>query len=164
VFIRLIAVLSLISLSPALASPNSNGTQGGPVAAKKELSRTYRQNSVGAAQIYLYWPRQGLDPGWLDNLKPDIEILVDDKKVGALASGDYITAQVPTGDHVITFRSKFLSVPIAQNDLFVGEANTPHYYRIRKIDIDDRFHTTVFIINETSEVVALRNIKELHRR
>jgi len=164
VFIRLIAVLSLISLSSALASPNSSSTQVRAATAKKELSGTFRQNAAGAAQIYLYWPRDLLDPGWLDNLKSDVEIVIDDKKVGAMASGDYIMTQIPTGDHAITFRSSLLSIPIARNHLFVGGANTPHYYCIREIDINSRFQMTDFQINETSEELAIREIKELRRR
>jgi hypothetical protein len=164
VFIQLITVLSLISLSSALASPNSSSTQVGAATAKKELLGTSRQNSAGAARIYLYWPRGLLDPGWLDNLKSDVEIVIDDKKVGTMASGDYIITQIPTGYHAITFRSSLLSIPIAQNHFFVGGANTSHYYRIREIDINSQFQMTDFQINETSEEFAIREIKELRRR
>jgi hypothetical protein len=164
VFTRLAAVLSLLSLSLALAASTASGAQAGPVPANKEQSRTAQSNAAGPAQVYFYWPREGIDPGWLDSIKPDIEIVIDGRKAGAMTSGEYIVTQAASGDHAITFQTKFMSMTVWQADIFVGGTNTPHYYRVRKIDHDDKFQTTEFIVNETSQQAALQAIKELHRR
>ncbi len=162
VFIRLIAVLISISLSSALASANSNGTQGGSVGAKKELPRTPRQSPAGVAQIYLYWPRDGL--GWLNSLLPDMEIYVDDKKIGTMLSGNYITTQVPIGNHVIAFRAGILSLPMTRNNISIAEANTKYYYRIIKTYINGDPKAVRLVIEKASEARALQELKELHKR
>ena len=161
-FIRLITVLISISLSSALASADSNGTQGGSVGAKKELPRTLRQSSAGVAQIYLYWQRDGF--GWLNSLTPDMEIYVDDKKIGVMLSGDYITAQVPIGNHVISFRTGFLSLPMTRNSIAIAGANTKHYYRIIKVYLNDDPKSVRLLIEEASEARAIQDMKELHKR
>lgn len=163
VFIRLVAVLVSISLSSALASADPNGTQGGAVGAKKELPRTLRQSPAGVAQIYLYWPKDRLEPKWAQSLSPAMEIHVDDKKVGDMASGDYITAQVPTGKHAVAFRTGFFSLPITQNNIAVAGA-TKHYYRIFRIFPKDTPDKAQLLIEEASEARALQELKELHKR
>jgi hypothetical protein len=157
VFIRLIAVLVSISLSSALAFADSSDAQGGSAGAKKESSRTLRQSPAGVAQIYLYWPRDGF--GWFDSLTPDMEIYVDDKKIGAMLSGDYITTQVPIGNHVIAFRTGFLSLPMTRS-----WANTKHYYRIIKVYLYNDPKSMRLVIEEISEARAIQDMKELHKR
>jgi hypothetical protein len=154
----------LFSLPPAFAAPNSNGAQAGVAVSQKNLTSATQKNAGGTAQVYLYWPREMIDPAWLDGVKPDFDIVIDDRKAGALVSGEYIVTQVPPGDHKIIFRNSFLSVPIAETGFFVGGANVKHYYRIRKIDVDDRFQSTIFEVNETSEELSLRELKDLRRR
>ncbi len=168
VFIRLIAVLVSICLSSALASADSNGAQGASVGAKKALPPTPRQSSGGVAQIYLYWPRDELESGWVQSLSqslsPDMEIYVDDKKVGAMVSGDYITAQVPTGNHVVAFRTGFFSLPITRNNIVVAGSNAKHYYRIFRIFPKDNPKAVQLLIEEASEARATQDLKELHKR
>jgi hypothetical protein len=157
-----------ISLSSALAFADPNGTQGGSVGAKKELPRTLHQSPAGVAQIYLYWPRDDLEPGWAQSLSkslmPDMEIYVDDKKIGAMGSGDYITAQVPTGNHVVAFRAGFFSLPITKNTIAVAGGSPKHYYRIFRIFPKDNPDAVQLLIEETSEARAVQDLKELHKR
>ncbi len=92
-----------------------------------------------------------------------MEIYVDDKKIGDMASGDYIAAQVPTGNHAVAFRTGFFSLPITQNNITVTGA-TKHYYRIFRIFPKDNPAKAQLLIEEASEVRALHDLKELHKR
>jgi len=93
-----------------------------------------------------------------------MEIHVDGKKIGAMASGDYITAQVPTGNHAVAFRTGFFSLPITQNSIVVAGGNNKHYYRIFRIFPKDNPNTAHLLIEEASEARAVQDLKELHKR
>lgn len=162
VFIRLIAVLVSIFLSSALTFADSNGAQDGSVGAKKASPPASRQSSGAVAQIYLYWPRDGF--GWLNSLTPDMEIYVDDKKIGTMLSGDYITTQVPIGNHVIAFRTGILSLPMTRNNISITTANTKHYYKIVSVYLSNDPKSQQLVIEEASEARALQELKILHKR
>lgn len=164
VFIRLIAVLVSISLSSALAYAESNNTQDRSVGAKKELPRAAHQNSVGVAQVYLYWPKDDLEPKWVQSLSPAMDIYVDDRKIGAMASGDYVTAQVPIGNHAVAFRTGFFSLPITRKNITVTGGNPNHYYRLFRIFPKDNPKSVQLLIEEASEARAIQDLKELHKR
>ncbi len=114
--------------------------------------------------MYLYWPKDDLEPRWAQSLSPDMEIYVDDKKIGAMASGDYITAQVPTGNHAVAFRTGFFSLPITRNNIAVAGGNPKHYYRIFRIFPKDNPKAVQLLIEEASEARAIQDLKELHKR
>src|SRR5215469_4656594 len=56
----------------------------------------------GTATIYIYWPAPLLEIGFL---KSDFDFFVDGQRIGTMTTGEYITAKVPAGQHVLTKRS-----------------------------------------------------------
>jgi hypothetical protein len=162
VFVRLIVVLVSLSLSSALAFAESNGAQSGPDAAKKASPAAPQQSSTGAAQIYVYWPKDAA--GFFASFLPDMEVWVDGKKTGTMISGDYITAQVSTGKHVIAFKAGILSLPMTRNNIAIGAANTKHYYRIIRVYESSDPKSGRLVTEEVSEARAIQELKGLRKR
>jgi hypothetical protein len=81
-----------------------------------------------------------------------------------MLSGDYITAQVPTGNHVIAFRTGLLSLPMTRNNISISTANTKHYYRIIKVYLNSDPNSMRLVIEEAAEARAIQELKELHKR
>jgi len=80
------------------------------------------------ATIYIYWPAPLIDIGFL---KSDSDFSVDGQRIGTMTSGDYITAKVPSGRHVLTMGSGAIFGPSLKADLILG-AGIAHYYLITK--------------------------------
>jgi hypothetical protein len=164
VFIRLVAVLVSICLSSASAFAETNGASAG---AKKASPSASAPGSGGAVQVFLYWPRDNLEPGWAQNLRqsviPGMEIHIDGKKISTIASGDYITAQVSPGKHTVSFRAGFFSLPMTKSSISVS-GGTKHYYRIFRIIPKDDPNAARILMEEASEPRAAQALKELHKR
>jgi hypothetical protein len=100
-----------------------------PVTAKA-LMDGVEPKASGTATIYIYWPAPLLEIGFL---KSDFTFAVDGQRIGAMTSGDYITAKVPAGRHVLTMDGgSLLSLGVSLKvDLILG-AGISHYYLITK--------------------------------
>jgi hypothetical protein len=71
-----------------------------------------------------------LDLGLFDGIKSDYAISIDGRRIGAITSGDYITAQLPAGRHLLEMDVGSLFGTLKQ-DLILG-AGTTHYLLITK--------------------------------
>jgi hypothetical protein len=166
-FIRLIAVLISIFLSSALAYADPSGAKAGSAGAKKELARTPHQGPAGIAQIYVYWHGDSLEPGWVQSLSrgilPDMEVHVDDQKIGGILVGQYITAKVPTGNHTFAFKAGFFSLPMMTTTINVAGTGT-HYYRIYRVFPRNDPDAVRLYLEEAPEARALQEMKELQKR
>jgi hypothetical protein len=148
-----------------------NGAYLNPVdeaTAQAELGDT-RGKSGGKTKLYVFWPWELLDSAALDALKPDFEIAIDGKVIGAITSGDYITAEISSGKHVIEIRSSLLPVTLAENDFFVS-ANKSFYVRVSKYHSTgfssfggQTFHER-FAMSEVAPETGATRLKELRKR
>jgi hypothetical protein len=99
-----------------------------PVTAKA-LIEGFEPKASGTATIYIYWEGVPLEIGLL---KSDFEFFVDDQRIGAMTSGEYIVAKVPAGRHVLIRRANgFFAGPPFYHGLILS-AGTTHYYLLRK--------------------------------
>jgi hypothetical protein len=167
VFIRLIAVLISILLSSTLTYADPAGAKAGSAGAKKELARTPHQSPAGIALIYVYWRGDSLEPGWVQSLSssmlPDMEVYVDDQKIGGILVGQYITAKIPTGNHTVAFKDGLFSLPMTKSNINVAGTGT-HYYRIYRVIPRDDPNAARLYLEEAPEARALQEMKELRRR
>jgi hypothetical protein len=106
----------------------------------------------GTATIYIYWPAPLLEFGFL---KSDFDFFVDGQRIGTMTSGDYITAKVPAGRHVLIRRGNgFLPGYPFQQDLILGAGITHHYLLTRNTKYEEFFQLTAEQV--TPELKSLR--------
>jgi hypothetical protein len=120
-------------------------------AAKAELSRK-QANGVGA--ICFYWPRALLDHS-SDELKKEVMINVDGKRVGAIVSGYYIVAQVSAGKHQFVYEGDSVQFGRQSTTIFVGSRQTKYY----QIDTSKDFE-----LHELPSEMGRLQISDLKRR
>lgn len=107
------------------------GPQTGEVdatTAQAEMSGMAPKAPSGTATVFLYWQPALLELGFL---KSDYDFLVDGKRIGTMTSGDYITAKVPAGRHVLTMDGGSIFDAGLRQELILGAGMT-HYYVILK--------------------------------
>jgi hypothetical protein len=88
----------------------------------------------GTATIYIYWQGTFLDIGFL---KSDFDFFVDGQRIGTMTSGDYITAKVPAGRHVLIRQGGAF-----QQDLILGAGITHYYLLTRNTKYEEFFQLT----------------------
>jgi hypothetical protein len=158
--IRLTYHETAITVSPDKASyfyimfNTLSGTQPAeldPVTAKA-LMEGVEPKVNGTATINIYWPAPLLEIGFL---KSDFDFFVDGQRIGTMTSGDYITAKVPAGKHVLTRRSNgFLPGYSFQQDLILGAGITHYYLLTRNSKYEEFFQLTAEQV--TPELKSLR--------
>ncbi len=85
----------------------------------------------GTGTIYFYWPKAGLDFGFLDKLTTDSPVYLDGKRVGALTGGYYLMLKVPSGEHVLSVDMSLSSGPLLKQKLIL-EGGSEHYFHVEK--------------------------------
>jgi hypothetical protein len=121
-------------------SNSLSGTQPAeldPVTAKA-LMDGVQPKVNGTATIYIYW-----QANFLDFLKPDFDFFIDGQRIGTMATGEYITAKVPAGKHVLTRQgSGMLPGMPFQQDLILGAGITHYYLLTRNTKYEEFFQLT----------------------
>jgi hypothetical protein len=120
--------MSLSSMRPAELDPVT----------AKSLIDGVEPKVIGTATIYIYW--QGTFP---DIIKPDFDFFVDGRRIGTMTTGEYITAKVPAGRHVLTRQGSgiFPGMPF-QQDLILGAGITHYYLLTRNTKYEEFFQLT----------------------
>jgi hypothetical protein len=108
-----------------------------PVTAKALIEGVEPRVS-GTATIYIYWPAPLLEIGFL---KSDFDFFVDGQRIGTMTTGDYITAKVPAGRHVLIRRGGVFSASF-QQDLILGAGITHYYLLTRNTKYEEFFQLT----------------------
>ncbi len=107
----------------------------GPTA-QSLLPNANSQVGSGPGTIYFYWPRMALDFGLLDKLNTDLPILLDGKRIGAFASGDYVVVKAPPGAHVLSVDMSLSSGRVLKQELVLGAGSTRYFHVERRIDLE----------------------------
>ncbi len=94
------------------------------------------QTGSGPGTIYLYWPRTALDFGLLDKLNTDSPLLLDGKRIGAFANGDYVVVKAPAGEHVLALDMTLSNGRVLKQALILGAGSTRYFHIERRIDFD----------------------------
>jgi hypothetical protein len=118
------ATPSLMSFfsSESKAKSDSAPSQAGPAgnAASGPLAAT--------ASLNLYWPRPALGLGFLDKYSSDIPVYLDEKRVGAIKLGEYVSLKVPTGEHTLGLDVGLGGGRLLKQDFLVGANETRHFH------------------------------------
>ncbi len=85
----------------------------------------------GTGTIYFYWPKPGLDFGFLDKLNTDLPVFLDGKRIGAFTNGDYVVVKAPSGEHVLSVDMSLSSGPLLKQNLIL-EGGSTHYFHVEK--------------------------------
>ncbi|MGB8736786.1 MAG: hypothetical protein WCD20_11825 [Rhodomicrobium sp.] len=85
----------------------------------------------GIGTIYFYWPKPGLNLGFLDQLNTDLPVYLDGKLIGAFTIGDYVVVKAPSGEHVLSLDMSLSSGQMIKHDIIL-EGGSTHYFRVEK--------------------------------
>ncbi len=85
----------------------------------------------GTGTIYFYWPKSGLDFGFLDKLNTDLPVLLDGKRIGAFTIGDYVMVKAPSSEHVLSLDMSLSSAQLIKQK-FILEGGSTHYFHVEK--------------------------------
>ncbi len=88
----------------------------------------------GTGTIYFYWPKSGLDFGFLDKLSTDSPVFLDGKRIGAITNGDYLTVKAPAGEHVLSLDMSFSSGPLLKQNLILEGGSTQYFHVEKQLD------------------------------
>ena len=80
------------------------------------------------AAIHLYWPRPALDFGFLDKFNTAVPVFLNGKRVGAIATGEYLVMKVPSGEQVLGLDVGLSSGRLLKQDFILGAATTRHFH------------------------------------
>ncbi|MGA8771771.1 MAG: hypothetical protein WB610_15550 [Rhodomicrobium sp.] len=87
----------------------------------------------GPATIHLYWPRPGLDFGFLDKFNTAVPAVLDGKSLGPIKTGDYLVIKVPSGEHVLGLDLNLPIYRLLKKDFILG-AGTTRYFHVEHHD------------------------------
>ena len=87
----------------------------------------------GPATIHLYWPRPGLDFGFLDKFNTAVPAVLDGKSIGPIKTGDYLVIKVPSGEHVLGLDLNLPIYRLLKKDFILG-AGTTRYFHVEHHD------------------------------
>jgi hypothetical protein len=87
----------------------------------------------GPATIHLYWPRPGLDFGFLDKFSTAVPAVLDGKSLGSIKTGDYLVMKVPSGEHVLGLDLNLPIYRLLKKDFILG-AGTTRYFHVEHHD------------------------------
>lgn len=90
-------------------------------------------NSPGT--IYLYWPKMGLDFGLLANFKTDSPVLLDGRRIGALANGEYLTISAAAGEHTLVVDASSTSGETMRLKFTLGAGATRYFHVQKGVDL-----------------------------
>ena len=110
----------------------------------------------GPGTIYFYWPRMGLDFGFLDKLNTDLPVFLDGKRIGAITNGDYLVVKAPSGEHVLSLDMSLTSGELIRQKLILGAGSTRYFHVDKGLD----FH----IKEDSAEEAAAFSKKGLRQR
>ncbi|MGO9485177.1 MAG: hypothetical protein ACLPX9_11420 [Rhodomicrobium sp.] len=88
----------------------------------------------GTGTIYFYWPKSGLNIGFLDNLSTDSAVYLDGKRIGALTDGDYLMVKAPSGEHVLSLDMSMISGPMLKQNLILEGGSTQYFHVEKRLD------------------------------
>ncbi len=101
----------------------------------------------GTGTIYFYWPKSGLNIGFLDNLNTDSAVFLDGKRIGALTNGDYLMVKAPSGEHVLSLDMSLSSGPMLKQNLILEGGSTQYFHVEKRLD----FHIFEDLPQESAE-------------
>jgi hypothetical protein len=110
----------------------------------------------GVGTIYFYWPKAGLEFGFLDKLTTDLPVFLDGKRIGAFTNGDYVVVKAPSGEHVLSLDMSFSSGQLIRKTLTLEGGSTYYFHVEKRLD----FH----IIEDSPEEAAEFAKKGLRQR
>jgi hypothetical protein len=85
------------------------------------------------ATIHLYWPRPALDFGFFDKFNTAIPVYLNGKRVGEIATGEYLVMNVPSGEHVLGLDVNLPIYRLLKKDFVLG-AGTTRYFHVEHHD------------------------------
>jgi len=123
-----------IKVSASKPLSNSiNDTNPGPrvgEAAQADINGSVPEASSDFSTIFVFWPRGLLNFGLFDAFKSDVGVFVDGKPIGAITGGDYVTAKISSGKHVLSLKGGVgLLGGGSEQNMVLGSGRTS-YYRI----------------------------------
>ncbi len=86
----------------------------------------------GPGTIYIYWPKAGLDIGFLEKFSTDSTVYLDGKRIGSLTNGDYLMVKAPSGEHALSVDMSLSSGPVLRQKLTL-EGGSTHYFHVEKL-------------------------------
>jgi hypothetical protein len=110
----------------------------------------------GVATVYLYWPKPGLNLGFLDKLSTDLPVLLDGKRIGVFTMGDYVLVKVPAGEHVLSLDMSFSNGDLIKQKVTLEGGSTRYFHVEKQMD----FH----ILEDSPEEAAEFAKKALRQR
>ncbi len=110
----------------------------------------------GTGTIYFYWPRNGLNLGFLDKLNTDLRVFLDGKRIGAFTNGDYLVVKAPSGEHVLSVDMTLSSGPLLEQNVILGAGSTRYFHVEKRFDFR--------IIEDSPDEAAEFPKKELRQR
>lgn len=129
------ATIKVSASNPLFYSINDNDPgprvgEAGEITAQADINGSVPEASSDFSTIFVFWPRGLLNFGLFDAFKSDVGVFVDGKPIGAITGGDYVTAKIPSGKHVLSIKGGvgFLGGGNEQN-VVLGSGRTS-YYRI----------------------------------
>ncbi len=80
------------------------------------------------ATIHLYWPRPALDLGFLDKFNTAVPVFMNGKRIGAIATGEYLVMKVPSGEHVLGLDVNVPIYRLLRQDIILGAGSTRYFH------------------------------------
>jgi hypothetical protein len=85
------------------------------------------------ATIHLYWPRPALDFGFLDKFSTAVPVFLNGKRIGSIATGDYLVVKVPSGEQVLGVDVGLSGGRLLKQNFILG-AGTTRYFHVQHHD------------------------------
>ncbi len=114
------------SLMAIFSSEPKAKPDAGPSQAALAGNEANRPSASSA--VYLYWPRPALGLGFLDKYSSDIPVYVDERRIGAIKIGEYLSLKVPTGEHTLGLDVGLPGGRLLKQDFLVGANETRHFH------------------------------------
>jgi hypothetical protein len=100
------------------------------VTAQAEISGLQPKTAAGSATVFVFWPRALLDFGLFDAVKQEVDVTVDGRRIGAMGTGDYVTATVASGRHALAIKGGFAYLGGSADSAVFLTPGKSYYYRV----------------------------------
>jgi hypothetical protein len=114
------------SLMSFFSSEPKAKSDAGP--SQASLAGNAANTPSASAAVYLYWPKPAIGLGFLEQYSSDIPVYVDDRRIGAIKLGEYMSLKVPTGEHTLGLDVGLGGGRLLKQDFLVGANETRHFH------------------------------------
>ena len=98
-----------------------------------KTSNEVKAPSGPPATIHFYWPRPALDFGFLDKFNTAVPVFLNGRRIGAIATGEYLVVTVPSGEQVLGLDVGLSSGRLLKQNFILG-AGTTRYFHVQHHD------------------------------